>query len=285
MAEIDLHFHSTASDGALPPAEVVARAVARGARLLALTDHDTTAGFAEAARAAREAGVPFIGGVEVSVTWSRRTVHIVGLGVDPDHPVLLAGLKSVRDGRIERARAMGDELARAGIAGAFEGALALSDNPEMVGRTHFARYMVNAGYIKDVRTVFRKYLAEGKTGYVPHEWASLADAVGWIRAAGGTAVIAHPGRYDFGRTLTERLVGDFIEAGGEAIEVGSGSHSLDDMHKYTLLADRFGLYASSGSDFHAPGEGGRDVGLTADLPPLARPLWLARGWLTAAQGA
>lgn len=276
MSSIDLHFHSNASDGALAPAEVIARAAEREATLVALTDHDCTNGLAEARASALELGLGFLNGVEVSVTWSgKHTVHIVGLGIDPSNAVLAAGLQSIRDGRVNRAREMGESLAKIGIAGAFDGAMAVCDNPEMIGRTHFARFLVASGEVKDVRTVFRKYLTPGKPGYVPHQWASLADAVGWICAAGGMAVIAHPGRYDFGRTLTERLILDFKDAGGEGIEVASGSHSLDDRHKYALIAQRYGLYASAGSDFHAPGEGGRDVGRTDDLPPICRPAWEA----------
>ncbi|EEG07593.1 3',5'-nucleoside bisphosphate phosphatase [Pseudogulbenkiania ferrooxidans] len=273
MADIDLHFHSLFSDGALSPAEVIRRGAERGATLLALTDHDCTAGLAEAAATARNCGVSFLNGVEISVSWGKHTVHIVGLGIDPDHDALAAGLQGIRDGRINRARAMAESLAKVGIEGAFEGASALCDNLEMIGRTHVARYLVSSGHVKDVRSVFRKYLTPGKPGYVPHEWASLADAVGWICSAGGIAVIAHPGRYDMGRTLTERLIFDFKDAGGEAIEVASGSHSLDDLHKYALIAQRYDLLASAGSDFHAPGEGGRDVGRTDDLPPICRPVW------------
>ncbi len=275
MNSIDLHFHSTASDGGLPPAEVIRRAAERGATLLALTDHDCTAGLAEAAATAAACGVPFLNGVEVSVSWQQRhTVHIVGLGIDAANPVLQAGLKSIRDGRVERARQMSASLEKAGIHGAFDGAMRFAGNPEMVGRTHFARFLVQSGEVKDVKTVFRKYLTAGKPGYVPHEWASLEDAVAWIRAAGGMAVIAHPGRYDMGRTLIERLILDFKAAGGEAIEIASGSHSLDDMIKFALHAQRHELYASAGSDFHAPGEGGRDVGSTQPLPPICQPVWL-----------
>jgi hypothetical protein len=275
MANIDLHFHSTASDGALAPDEVIRRAAEREAKLVALTDHDCLAGLALARQAALDVGLPFLNGVEASVTWGTRnqTVHIVGLGIDPDDHALVSGLASVRDGRVSRAREMADDLARIGIPGAFEGAMAVCDNPEMIGRTHFARFLVNSGEVKDVRTVFRKYLTPGKPGYVPHQWAALADVVGWIRGAGGIAVIAHPGRYDLGRTLTDRLVTEFKEAGGQAIEVASGSHSLDDMHKYALLAQRYDLWSSAGSDFHAPGEGCRDVGRTDDLPPICRPVW------------
>lgn len=275
MNSIDLHFHSTASDGGLAPAEVIRRAAERGASLLALTDHDCTAGLAEAAATASACGVPFLNGVEVSVSWQQRhTVHIVGLGIDAANPVLQAGLKSIRDGRVERARQMSASLEKAGIHGAFDGAMQFAGNPEMVGRTHFARFLVQSGEVKDVKTVFRKYLTNGKPGYVPHEWASLEDAVAWIRAAGGMAVIAHPGRYDMGRTLIERLILDFKAAGGEGIEIASGSHSLDDMIKFALHAQRHELYASAGSDFHAPGEGGRDVGSTQPLPPICQPVWL-----------
>ncbi|UDM16967.1 3',5'-nucleoside bisphosphate phosphatase [Vogesella sp. XCS3] len=275
MNSIDLHFHSTASDGGLAPAEVIRRAAERGATLLALTDHDCTAGLAEAAATASACGVPFLNGVEVSVSWQQRhTVHIVGLGIDAANPVLQAGLKSIRDGRVERARQMSASLEKAGIHGAFDGAMQFAGNPEMVGRTHFARFLVQSGEVKDVKTVFRKYLTNGKPGYVPHEWASLEDAVAWIRAAGGMAVIAHPGRYDMGRTLIERLILDFKTAGGEGIEIASGSHSLDDMIKFALHAQRHELYASAGSDFHAPGEGGRDVGSTQPLPPICQPVWL-----------
>jgi len=275
MASIDLHFHSTASDGALPPAEVIARAAGRGATLVALTDHDCTAGIAEARAAAAEHGVGFVAGVEVSVTWSaKHTIHIVGLNVDEHNATLAEGLDGIRQGRLSRLAEMAEQLKlKSDIDGVYDGALALAGNPEMVGRTHVARYLVNRGLVKDTKAVFRKFLTPGKPGYVPHQWASLADAVGWIRAAGGVAVIAHPGRYDFGRTLTERLILDFKDVGGEAIEVASGSHSLDDMHKYALYAERFDLLASAGSDFHAPGEGGRDVGLTQDLPPLCKPVW------------
>lgn len=276
MTPIDLHFHSTASDGGLAPAEVIRRAAERGATLLALTDHDCTAGLAEAAATAAECGVPFLNGVEISVSWQQRhTVHIVGLGIDAANPVLQAGLQSIRDGRVERARQMSASLEKAGIHGAFDGAMRFAGNPDMVGRTHFARYLVQSGEVKDVKTVFRKFLTAGTPGYVPHEWASLEDAVAWIRAAGGMAVIAHPGRYDMGRTLIERLILDFKAAGGEAIEIASGSHSLDDMIKFSLHAQRHGLYASVGSDFHAPGEGGRDVGSTQPLPPICQPVWQA----------
>lgn len=273
MAKLDLHCHTTASDGALPPAELVARAAARGSRMLAVTDHDCTAGLALARQAAEPLGLDLINGVEISVSWQKRTVHIVGLDINPDCPALVAGLHSVREGRVERARRMGEALAKIGIHGAFDGALQRCGNPEMIGRTHFARFLVDSGEVKNVAAVFRKYLVKGKPGYVAHEWATLADAVSWIRQAGGIAVIAHPGRYEIGRMLMEQLVEDFKAVGGEAIEVVSASHTLDQSHKFALLAARMELLASAGSDFHAPGEGGRDVGLTANLPPICVPVW------------
>jgi len=275
MSKIDLHFHSTASDGTLAPGEVIRRAALREASLVALTDHDCTRGLEEARLAALECGVGFLNGVEASVSWGgkQQTLHIVGLGLDPEYAPLAQGLAQVREGRVNRAREMSAALERVGIPGAFDGAMAFCGNPEMIGRTHFARYLVASKQVKDVRTVFHKYLTPGKPGYVPHLWATLADAVGWIRGAGGVAVIAHPGRYDLGRTLTERLIVDFKDAGGEAIEVASGSHSLDDMHKYALIAQRFDLWSSAGSDFHAPGEGCREVGRTEDLPVICRPVW------------
>ncbi|WP_036666591.1 3',5'-nucleoside bisphosphate phosphatase [Paludibacterium yongneupense] len=273
MATIDLHFHSHASDGALAADEVVRRAAANGASLIALTDHDCTRGLPEARRAAAAEGVAFLDGVEISVTWGKHTIHIVGLGMDPADAALCRGLATIRDGRVARAHAMAAHLEKVGIGGAFDGAMARCSNPEMIGRTHFARFMVQQNMVKDLRTVFRKYLTPGKPGYVAHEWAALGDAVDWICKAGGIAVIAHPGRYDLGRTLMERLILEFKEAGGGALEVSSGSHSLDDRHKFALLAERHQLLSSSGSDFHAPGEGAREVGRTDDLPAICRPVW------------
>ena len=190
-----------------------------------------------------------------------------------DEAALAQGLYNTRNGRDQRAREMADQLAAVGIRGAFEGALKYAGNPELISRTHFARFLVDSGEVKNVAAVFRKYLVKGKPGYVAHEWATLADAVSWIRQAGGIAVIAHPGRYEIGRMLMEQLVEDFKAVGGEAIEVVSASHTLDQSHKFALLAARMELLASAGSDFHAPGEGGRDVGLTANLPPICVPVW------------
>ncbi len=276
MFNIDLHCHSNVSDGMLSPAEVVARAAANGVHALALTDHDDVAGIAAAQEAADAAGLTLIPGVEISVTWGGQTVHIVGLRIDPAHPGLAAGLAEIRRGRIERARRMSDDLARsAGIVGAYEGAYDYAVNKQMVGRTHFARWLVDRGHAPDIRSVFRRYLTRGNPGYVEHEWTSLENAVGWIRASGGMAVIAHPGRYTFNAREQHLLLDAFRALGGEGIEVITGSHHPSEYGKWADLARAFGLKASRGADFHAPGEG-VDIGRLPALPHYCQPVW--QGW-------
>lgn len=271
----DLHCHSTASDGVLSPRELVNRANEKGVHVLALTDHDELSGQAEAAEVAREVGLRLINGVEISVSWGNVTLHVVGLNVDPLDPVLLHGLARNRGGRTERARRIGEELARIGISGAFAGASALAENKELISRTHFARYLVERGVCKNLKSVFKKYLVKGKPGYVPHEWASLSDALTWIHAAGGVAVVAHPGRYQIGREKMRLLLSEFKHLGGAGIEVVTGSHTPDQVPLYADLAVEFDLMASMGSDFHAPGEGGRELGRLTALPERCRPIWQA----------
>jgi predicted metal-dependent phosphoesterase TrpH len=272
---VDLHCHSTASDGALAPREVVGRAAQQGVELLALTDHDQLAGLAEAREAAQEAGVAFVDGVEVSVSWRNLTVHVVGLNVNPDNLALQAGLNQVRSGRIERAREMGRGLQEAGIAGCFEGAMELADNPAMVSRTHFARYLAQRGVVAATKDAFHHYLVPGKPGYVPHRWAQLAQAIRWILDAGGQAVLAHPGRYRLSAGAMSHLVEEFRGAGGRAIEVVTGSHSRDQYALFGALALRHGLAASRGSDFHGPGEGA-ELGGLPEMDPRLQPIW--SGW-------
>jgi 3',5'-nucleoside bisphosphate phosphatase len=270
----DLHSHSRHSDGTLTPRGLIERAAARGVELFALTDHDELLGLDEAACAAVELGVQLVPGVEVSVTWAARTIHVVGLGVDRDHPELKAGLARVRAGRHERAREMSDELARVGIDGALEGALAHVTNPDMISRTHFARHLVASGVCRDMRDVFSRYLTEGKPGYVPHRWATLADAIQWINAAGGVAVLAHPGRYSIGELALIELLTQFRATGGTAIEVSTSSHTSAERRHFGALAQQFGLEASGGSDFHGPGESpGVELGLVAELPAGLTPVW------------
>ena len=271
--DFDLHCHSSVSDGALAPGAVVARAAAQGVHVLALTDHDEIAGLEEARAAAAAAGIAFVDGVEISVTWRGTTVHIVGLRIDARHPVLAEGLESVRSGRIGRARRMAQELAEAGIGGTFEGALKYAANPNMVGRTHFARYLAEAGIVPDTKSAFKRFLVPGKPGYVAHEWTDLATAVGWIRVAGGRAVLAHPGRYSLSAGALADLMTEFRAAGGEAIEVITGSHSPDQYGMFAEIARDGGFLASRGSDFHAPGEGNADFGRLPQLVRGLTPVW------------
>ncbi len=272
---IDLHCHSNVSDGALAPREVALRAARRGVDVWALTDHDQVAGLPEARAAALEAGMRFVAGVEISVTWRGSTLHIVGLRIDPGNPTLAAGLAKVRGGRRERAKRMAEELKASGIDGAYAGALRHADNPDMVGRTHFARFLAEIGEVADTKGAFRRYLVPGKPGYVPHEWADLADAVAWICAAGGQAVLAHPGRYSLSAGAMDSLLQEFRAAGGEAIEVVTGSHSPDQYAHFAALARHHAFAASRGSDFHGPDEGA-EFGTLPPLDPDLRPVW--RDW-------
>jgi predicted metal-dependent phosphoesterase TrpH len=275
MTVYDLHCHSTASDGVLSPRALVERAASMGVHVLALTDHDELRGLDEAWAVADELGIRLVRGVEISISWGGHTIHVVGLNVDSDDPILARGLASNRGGRAERARRMADELARLGIPGALEGAYKFAGNQDLIGRTHFARFLVERGVVKDVKTVFKKFLVKGKPGYVPHQWASLEEALVWIRAAGGQAVLAHPGRYQMGREKMRLLLSEFKHLGGDAIEVVTGSHTPDQVPVYADLAVEFDLMASVGSDFHAPGEGGRELGRLPALPTRCRPLWSA----------
>ena len=280
MLDYDLHCHSNISDGTLTPTEVVDRAAERGVKVLALTDHDDIDGLDEARKAALLHDMVFVNGVEISVTWRKHTLHIVGLGIDPAYTPLVEGLISVRGGRGDRARKMADELAKVGIGGVLQGALKFADNPNMIGRTHFARYLVEAGHCKDVKSVFNRFLATGKPGYVPHQWANLADAISWIRGSGGVAVLAHPGRYMVGKfsmgkkTMHELLV-EFVALGGQALEVVTGSHTPEQYAEFARYAAEFDLLSSCGSDFHGPGESYRDMGRLPDLPLICRPVWQA----------
>lgn len=269
----DLHSHSTASDGVLAPSALVARAAERGVGTLALTDHDTVRGLAEAQTEAQAVGIRLIYGVEISVTWEGRSVHVLGLNIDPDDHALGAGLAGLRAGRVERAQRMAESLAAVGIGGAFAGSAVYATSGDMIGRTHFARFLVNSGRAGSVPAVFKRFLVPGKPGYVKHEWASLTEAVGWITGAGGEAVLAHPGRYDMGRERMNQLLGEFRDLGGSGIEVVAGSHTTGHVPVFADYAAAFGLKASMGSDFHAPGEGGRELGRLQALPARCVPIW------------
>jgi hypothetical protein len=270
---VDLHCHSTASDGLLRPEELAARAAANGVEMLALTDHDDLSGLARARAEAEARGMRFIDGVEISVTWEGSTVHIVGLRIDPQHPVLKSGLESIRQGRARRAERIGDSLASAGVPDSLEGAKAYAENPSLISRSHFARHLVKAGCAPDVRSVFHHYLVKGKPGFVHHEWASLQDAVSWIGASGGIAVIAHPGRYKFSRSVMHEFVSQFRDCGGAGIEVVTGSHSPEQYVEFAQLSREFGLLASRGSDYHGKGESRADLGELPHLSDSLRPVW------------
>lgn len=274
---VDLHCHSTVSDGLLAPAALVGRAQANGVDLLALTDHDEIGGLAEAAAAAAVLGMRFVTGVEISVSWGDdQTVHIVGLNFDPRHPELVAGLARVRSGRDERAGRMADELAKAGIDGAYAGALKHAGNPALISRSHFARYIVERGFARDVKTVFDHWLAKGRPGYVSHVWAELPEAVDWIGNAGGIAVIAHPCRYRMTPAERRALYVAFKDLGGQGIEVVSGSQNEAEVREIAGIAREFDFLASRASDFHGPGESHTDLGRMAQLPPDLKPVWT--GW-------
>ncbi len=276
-SKYDLHTHSRVSDGILSPSELVARAAAGGVEVLALTDHDDTAGLAEAAQAAQAAGIRLIQGVEISTTWQAATIHLVGLGIDPGYPPLLEGLERLRAFRDWRAEEIGRRLAARGIHGAYEGARALAEG-RIVSRTHFARWLSQNGCGKTVQEVFKHYLKRNKPGYVPGQWASVEEAVAWVRGAGGVAVIAHPARYDFTTAKLKRLIAAFTAAGGEGIEVLSSSHSADDVARIARLAVQFGLLASVGSDFHDPALPWIALGRLGELPPDCRPVWQGERW-------
>ena len=279
MAEIttelnaDLHAHSTVSDGTLAPVDLVRRAARQGVELFALTDHDEVGGLAEAAACAEEIGLAFVPGVEISVTWADRTVHVVGLGIDAGNNALRDGLAGVRSGRTERAREMARELGRVGIGDAFEGALKYVGNPELISRTHFARFLVERGVCRGSHEVFARYLVEGRPGYVPHRWAQLAQAVRWIVDAGGVAVIAHPGRYRLSETELWALASEFRALGGAALEVVTSNHGAADTQRFADLALEFGFAASRGSDFHGPGESHAELGRVGALPHRLTPVW------------
>ena len=271
----DLHSHSTVSDGTLEPEALAARAKANGVELWSLTDHDEVRGQPRAMQTARDLGLPYLTGTEISVTFIGITVHIVGLGFDAGDPTLVAGLAATRGGRQRRAQEMSDSLAKAGIRGAYEGALKYVRNPDLISRTHFARHLVETGTCSDTQEVFRRFLVEGKPGYVPHRWATLREAVEWITGAGGIAVIAHPGRYRLSANEEYALFSEFKAHGGRAVEVVTGSHTPAHAIKYADMALELDLYASRGADFHSPEESQADRGSLPELPSRLTPVWEA----------
>ena len=270
---VDLHCHSTVSDGVLTPDAIATRAFERGVNIWALTDHDELSGQALARQTAEQHGMKYLSGVEISVTWAGKTVHIVGLGIDAQDSGLLEGLRQTRDGRADRARRIGTNLERLGMPGAFEGALTYAGNPELISRTHFARYLVEKGFCPNVQIVFDRYLSDDGPAHEPMQWAKLETAVSWIRSAGGIAVIAHPGRYHYTETQFGAFFDAFKDCGGLGIEVVTGSHSTEQFSHYAQVARDYGFLASCGSDFHSPKESRHDLGSLPALPADLTPVW------------
>jgi predicted metal-dependent phosphoesterase TrpH len=272
-ANFDFHCHSVVSDGLLRPAEVARRAAGNGVDLWSLTDHDELGGLLEARAAADEAGMRFITGVEVSIEWSGIPIHVVGLGFKENHPALVNGLNALREGRVERAKRMGDALAAIGIPGVYEGAMGYVTNPSLISRAHFGRYLVSIGIARDLPGLFQHYLTPGKPGYVDHRWATVEETVGWIAEAGGVAVVAHPGRYKMSGAQMRRFLDEFKDVGGQGIEVTCGSHSPDHIMHFARLARHYAFHASRGSDFHGPEESYVDLGMLPPLPEDLKPVW------------
>lgn len=252
---------------------MAARAHANGVQLWALTDHDETSGLAQAREAARAHNMAFIPGVEISVTWAQHTVHILGLGIDESNEHLNAGLADIRAGRTVRAREMANRFEQLGIPGAYEGALPYAANPALISRTHFARFLVEKGYCANMQAVFEKYLGDGKPVSVPMHWSTLEQAVDWITGAGGRAIVAHPGRYDYTPLQFGAFFSQFKDIGGAGIEVVTGSHRPDQYAEYAQVARHYGFLASCGSDFHSPTEGKLDLGGVPALPADLTPVW------------
>jgi 3',5'-nucleoside bisphosphate phosphatase len=271
----DFHCHSTVSDGLLPPDVVVRRAAANGVDRLALTDHDSTSGLDLARRTAAEVGIELVNGVEISIEWEGMPYHIVGLGIDPDEPTFASGLESVRSGRVDRAQRMSAELEKVGIRGVFEGAQKYAENPLLISRAHFGRYMVEIGVASDLHKIFESYLVPGKPGYVDHRWATLEESVSWIHAAGGLAVVAHPARYKVSNATLRRMLDAFKACGGDAIEVATGSHNAEQMAYFARVSWEYGFLGSRGSDFHGPDESWADLGKVSELPEGVTPVWTA----------
>lgn len=268
----DLHSHSTASDGELTPAELVHRASARGVDVLGLTDHDVLDGLAEAVLTASRLGLILVPGVEISVSWQGRLVHIVGLGLDAGNQPLQQGLMGLRAKRRIRAAEIARRLEHLGIPGAAEGARQESRG-SVVSRSHFARFLVKRGFAKDFKTAFKRYLGHGKAAFVPCEWAGLEEAVAWIRGAGGQAVVAHPARYQMSRRLLQAFLAEFRQLGGCGMEVASSSHSHQETAAMAAHARQFGLLASVGSDFHSPMGSWAELGKFPALPEHCVPIW------------
>jgi len=271
---IDLHSHTTASDGQLTPSELVNRAENRQVNILAITDHDTVDGLIEAQNTIDEKGLKLtlIKGIEVTTNWLNHEIHVVGVNIDPNNVQLQALIALQKEKRESRAIEMGRRLAKAKIEGVYEGAKALAGDGAIT-RAHFARYLVEQGVAPTFQKVFDKYLSRGNTGYVPHNWVDIEEAIVAIHKAGGQAILAHPNHYNLSNKWMRRLFTEFKEAGGDAMEVAMGQQSPQVRLQLAMWSEEYDLLASQGSDFHFVGRW-RDLGKALHLPKMAKPLWL-----------
>jgi predicted metal-dependent phosphoesterase TrpH len=268
----DLHCHSTASDGSLTPTELIQRARDNGVTCLSLTDHDTTAGLIEAQTTADRVGIQFIPGIELSVNWQNKTLHIIGLNINPDFPELCQGIANLQATRKKRAEKISQKLAKKNIDGALE-AVKLSAGEGMITRLHFANFLVSSHHVETQQKAFDKYLGKGKSAFVQTQWPEIETAVSWIIESGGLPVLAHPLRYRLTASWMKRLLVFFKDLGGEAIEVVTGRSNADDIHLSGKYAKNFGLLGSVGSDFHTPDNVWVELGRLAELPSDIKPVW------------
>lgn len=273
----DLHCHSHYSDGILSPSDLVSRAKEHSVDVLALTDHDTLAGLAEAREAASLHGIDLINGIEFSCQWSGRGVHIVGLGLNLESTELIAGVASQSERRLERSEMIAKKLDKLGIQGSLAGAQAIAGKGS-IGRPHFAQFLVQQGHVSNMNQAFKKYLGAGKAGDVKNLWPEIEEAIEWIHAAGGQAVLAHPDKYKLTRTKLKRLCVEFRSEGGDALELVSGKQAPGVAENLAGIAKEYGLLASCGSDFHEPGQPWQELGCVTYLPDGAEPVW--QEWAT-----
>ncbi|HSC67616.1 MAG TPA: PHP domain-containing protein [Cellvibrio sp.] len=273
----DLHCHTHFSDGTLSPESLVARAKEHGVSVLAITDHDTIAGVRIAQKAALEAGITLINGIEFSSQWGKGGVHIVGLGVDLNSAALLAAVKFQDQARNTRALAIADRLSKVGFPDALTGAQSIAGNAT-VGRPHFAQYLMSIGAVKNINAAFKKYLGAGKPADVKYQWPPMDQVITWIHSAGGVAVLAHPAKYELTRAKMCALIDSFCAAGGDALEVISGLQQASLTEDLLRIANARSLYASCGSDFHFPGQSWQELGSFGTLPAHAKPVWHLLGY-------
>lgn len=276
----DLHSHTTASDGLLTPTELVERAVAMRVNVLAITDHDTIGGLEEARQAIHHQQLPLrlVAGVEISTLWENHEIHIVGLGMNTEHPSLCELLRQQVQHRQNRAEHIAARLEKSRIPDALAGASRLASGGQIT-RAHFARYLVEIGVAPSINQVFKKYLAKGKIGYVPPQWCTIKQAVEAIHQSGGVSVLAHPGRYDLTAKWLKRLLTTFVESDGQAMEIAQCQQAPDERTQLARYARDFHLLGSQGSDFHQPCawiELGRKLWLPADVEPVWQHLALAQ---------